>query len=103
MEQAAARFGGTLHHPPSGGYHSFQDYESQLLVLEQRNKKRGTTSGGNGIEPRLMVFSDWGEPPHSRKADCVATNGAFVARGSEASPQRRSLFSSGPPKSTYGP
>ena len=40
LQQQAASMGGTLKHPPSGGNHSLQDYQSQLMVLEQQNKKR---------------------------------------------------------------
>jgi hypothetical protein len=40
LQQQAASMGGTLKHPPSGGNHSLQDYQSQLMVLEQQNKRR---------------------------------------------------------------
>ena len=39
MTEAAKQLGGTLQHPSSGS-HSLHDYQSQLMVLEQQNKKR---------------------------------------------------------------
>lgn len=36
----ARSFGGTLSHPTQGGSHSLADYQSQLMVLEQQNKRR---------------------------------------------------------------
>jgi hypothetical protein len=40
LNEAAKQLGGTLHHPSSGGSHSLSDYQNQLKVLEQQNKKR---------------------------------------------------------------
>ena len=39
MTETAKQLGGTLQHPSSGS-HSLSDYQSQLMVLEQQNKKR---------------------------------------------------------------
>jgi hypothetical protein len=39
MTEHAKQLGGTLQHPSSGS-HSLQDYQNQLMVLEQQNKKR---------------------------------------------------------------
>ena len=40
LQERAEMMGGTLKHPPTGGNHSLQDYQSQLMVLEQQNKRR---------------------------------------------------------------
>jgi predicted Rdx family selenoprotein len=58
MQEIAESLGGTLVHPRTGGYHPVQNYQNQLMVLEQQQKKRlpyaseGTNSIRNGIEPR---------------------------------------------------
>ena len=39
LDQVAKQLGGTLTHPSSGS-HSLADYQNQLMVLEQQNKKR---------------------------------------------------------------
>ena len=39
MNERAAKLGGQLNHPASGS-HSLADYQTQLMVLEQQNKKR---------------------------------------------------------------
>jgi hypothetical protein len=40
LSKTAQDLGGQLTHPQSGGSHSLQDYQSQLMVLEQQNQKR---------------------------------------------------------------
>jgi hypothetical protein len=40
LEGNAKQLGGQLQHPQAGGSHSLADYQNQLMVLEQQNKKR---------------------------------------------------------------
>jgi hypothetical protein len=40
LEGNAKQLGGQLSHPQAGGSHSLADYQNQLMVLEQQNKKR---------------------------------------------------------------
>lgn len=40
LANQARAMGGTLQHPSQGGSHSLQDYQNQLMVLEQQNKRR---------------------------------------------------------------
>ena len=40
MEERAAMMGGTPKYPPPGERHSVGDYQAQMMVLEQQNKRR---------------------------------------------------------------
>jgi hypothetical protein len=50
----AAKLGGTLKHPPSGGYHSIHDYNNQLMVFEQQKKRLRQRANGKIQDARIL-------------------------------------------------
>jgi hypothetical protein len=81
MENNAKEMGGTLQHPSNGSHHSLHDYQNQLMVLEQQNKRRLVTARQDPIRPDDPNFAGPGGPgglqpghPHAQATSMSPSN-----------------------------
>jgi len=57
LQARIAMMGGTFKHPPSGGKHSLQEYQAQVMVMERQQHKRRFQHARNEISTRGDEYS----------------------------------------------